>query len=276
MESTTDLVLLLDDDTVPVDDALDRLLREIEGDQEIAMVGPRICFSKSPERVQYEGGLWHFAGLPHMLNLGKQTAPGSPKEVDLVTSGCVLVRKQVLLDAGGFDENLFFLMEDVELCARLRLMGRRIRVVPEAKALNEGASVGLSVNEERDYPKRRVYFHSRNRCLVLLGIYRPLTLFLVATPLFVLEAAWLLFALRERSLSSYLSGKWDALRRLGGVMARRRSLASIRRLDDRVLLSAPSLTLTDAALKRLWAHLFLKVLNATLTFYSHAIKGVVR
>jgi GT2 family glycosyltransferase len=273
---TTPWVLLLDDDTVITEEGLKLLLQAAAADERLAMVGPRITFEGDAERVQYEGGLWHFTGLPHMLNLERVVPPGNNRFVDVLTSGCVLVRREHILAAGGFDENLFFLMEDVELSVRLKLLGLRLMVVPSARAVNQGNSEGLSLKTDLPYPKRRVFLHSRNRCLLLISCYRPFTLFLLSPALAVMEAAWFLFALREGAISSYLLGKLDVLKRLRKARARRSSLLPLRVLEDNALLTAPSLTLTESALRKPLARPMLKVLNASLSFYCGAVSGVVR
>lgn len=268
-------VLLLDDDTVPAPGCVETLASELRSHPDAAMAGPRIVHGEDPGRIQYEGGVWHFAGLPHMEHMDEPCAVRPPRDVDVLTAGCVLVRRDAVQAAGGFDEGLFFLMEDVELSVRLRLAGWRLRVHPGAVAVNRGGSEGLSLKERHAYPKRRVFFHSRNRCLLLLSLYRLRTLFLLTPALLVMEAAWFLFSLREGAALSYIAGKADVLRRLRGAFDRQRSLQRSRGPDDRILLRAPPLTLTRAALRRPLARSLARVLDFTLAAATHPVRGVV-
>ena len=271
----TPFVLFLDDDTVFEQGALHRLLQELESDDAIAMVGPRIVHADNPDVVQYEGGLCHFGGAPHMLNMGRSVPPGPPRDVDVLTSGCLLVRKDPACEIGGFDENLFFLMEDVEFSLRMRYRGARLRVVPEAIARNEGGSEGLSLKANKRYPKRRVFYHSRNRWLVLRSLLAARSLMVLALPLLVLESAWFVFSILQGAFGSYLAGKRDYFRRSRRAVERRVSLDGHRALTDRQLLRAPPLTLTPRALSNPILAAFASALDWVLRGLFFLLKGLL-
>ena len=62
------------------------------------------------------------------------------------SGACLLVSRQVLEHLGGFDEGFFLFGEDVDLCARLRAAGLRLRFVPDARVSHfEGASAPNTV-----------------------------------------------------------------------------------------------------------------------------------
>ncbi|MGH7856118.1 MAG: glycosyltransferase family 2 protein [Candidatus Binatia bacterium] len=64
-----------------------------------------------------------------------------PCEVSAVTGACLLVRKEVFLDAGGFDQRFRIGFNDIDLCLRLRRDGYAILVDPAARLVHhEGAS----------------------------------------------------------------------------------------------------------------------------------------
>jgi O-antigen biosynthesis protein len=54
------------------------------------------------------------------------------REVSAVTAACMLLRREVFLDVGGFDEHFATHYQDVDLCLRLRLDGRRNLYTPRA------------------------------------------------------------------------------------------------------------------------------------------------
>jgi GT2 family glycosyltransferase len=58
--------------------------------------------------------------------------------VEWVSGACVLVRRSVLEQIGGFDESYFHYSEDVDLCKRIWESGREVRYVPTAAAEHEG------------------------------------------------------------------------------------------------------------------------------------------
>ena len=62
--------------------------------------------------------------------------------VDWVSGACLLVRRDAVLAAGGFDERYFMYEEDVDLCAALRARGGRILFTPAAQVVHlRGRSV---------------------------------------------------------------------------------------------------------------------------------------
>jgi GT2 family glycosyltransferase len=65
------------------------------------------------------------------------------REVSAVTAACMLVRREVFLEVGGFDEHYGTHYQDVDLCLRLRLGGRRNLYTPRAVVRHhEGATRG--------------------------------------------------------------------------------------------------------------------------------------
>jgi GT2 family glycosyltransferase len=271
----TPFVLWLDDDTTLAPGGLALLEEALRADDSRVMAGPSLRFADGTERIQYEGGLCHFAGLPHMLRHGNPPVGGPPREVDVLTSGCLLVRRDALLAAGGFDEGYFFLMEDVELSLRLRILGHRLVVVPEAIAHNLGDSTGLSLRGE-GYPARRIHLHARNRSILVLSLWEPWTLFVLSAPLLLFEVAWFGFALIAGHPGAYLSGKLAVGRRLGNIRRTRKFVARHRRVRDASLLGSPPLTLTAAAVARPFVRALATVLDGTLRQLFVAARGMLR
>ena len=84
---------------------------------------------------------------------------GSEREVGVLPGSFLLVRREVLDEAGGFDEHLRLYFAEDEWCARIRRTGHGVRYLPIGGALHpEGASV-------RQVPRlaRRMYFEDLQR-----------------------------------------------------------------------------------------------------------------
>lgn len=64
-------------------------------------------------------------------------APGSP---DWVSGACILVRRSVLQELGGFDEGFFMYCEDIDLCRRLRDAGHELLYEPAAAVVHRGGA----------------------------------------------------------------------------------------------------------------------------------------
>jgi GT2 family glycosyltransferase len=88
------------------------------------------------ERLDFGRGVMTFDGHAFQLDFRKPLAqaavPELGEELPFACGGNMLVRRQSFLDAGGFDEDYFAYLEDVDLGWRLWAGGERITFVPGA------------------------------------------------------------------------------------------------------------------------------------------------
>jgi N-acetylglucosaminyl-diphospho-decaprenol L-rhamnosyltransferase len=77
-------------------------------------------------------------------------------DVEWVAGTCFVVRRTAWDQVGGFDEDFFMYMEDVDLCRRLAGAGWRLRYVPEATVVHE---IGRSSDQT---PYRMIVAHHRS------------------------------------------------------------------------------------------------------------------
>ncbi|MAB90576.1 MAG: glycosyltransferase [Planctomycetota bacterium] len=272
--ASTPLVLWLDDDTEVDAASIAALRAALLASEDRVIAGPSLRFADRREVVQYEGGVCHYAGQPHMLRHEDPGVGGEPREVDVLTSGCALVRREPIRECGGFDRHLFFLMEDVELSLRLRIAGLRLVVVPEAVAVNAGGSAGVSLESDA-YPQRRVFLHARNRSLVVLGLWEWTSLALLWPALLLFEAAWLVFATLAGHPLAYVRGKLAVVAHLGHVRRVRARVRASRQVRDRDLLGAPPLTFTASAMAQPLARQCARTLDVLMRLYFHAARGLM-
>ena len=79
-----------------------------------------------------------------------------------MTGACLMMRRELFLKAGGFDEELAVTFNDVDLCLRLRRDGLRILEAPDARLFHyESVSRGAE-----DSPEKLARFHSEIRHFV--------------------------------------------------------------------------------------------------------------
>jgi GT2 family glycosyltransferase len=64
--------------------------------------------------------------------------PARPASVDWVPGAFTLIRRQLFLDLGGFDERFFLYYEEVDLCRRVREAGLRVQYWPELRVRHIG------------------------------------------------------------------------------------------------------------------------------------------
>ncbi|MSR74103.1 MAG: glycosyltransferase family 2 protein [Planctomycetes bacterium] len=245
-EARSPFVLLIDDDMDLAPGLLSALLTPLLADENCVASGPRICDGVQRDVVQYEGGRWHYAGVPSFLGAGSREAPGPMRDVDVLTSGCLLVRREPVLLAGGFRSLLGYLMEDVELCLRLRLMGLRLVVVPTALAWNAGGSTGLSLRGA-SFPTRRLVQQARNRALVRCLIFTPTTRLLCWPGVALFELAGLAMSTASLKPHAWVWGKLSARQGRREALRLAREFRQLRKESDGTILGAPPLVFTAAA-----------------------------
>ncbi|MCA9001736.1 MAG: glycosyltransferase family 2 protein, partial [Planctomycetes bacterium] len=224
-------------------------------------------FTADRERVHYDGGFLHYAGLIALRNFYRPIAEAEgPRvaEVDVAIAVCLLIDKDAVLEVGGYDETYFFWFEDLDLSMRLRRTGHRFLSVADAIVLHDEGTEGLSSRDGSQYPDRRVYYHSRNRWLYLLRTHRLRTLLLAAPGLCVYEAFWLAFALKQGALGSWWGGKVSFLKLLPESWRRNRELSRVATVNDRLLLHGGPLTVTPGAARSGFMAFVVSVLDKIL------------
>jgi GT2 family glycosyltransferase len=143
-------VLLLNPDTVVLDDALSRALERAETDSTIGLLGcqvrtapdviQRTCFrfpSPLTTLLWVSGLSSRFPGSPLFgwATYGRWDRR-SEREVDVVSGMFMLVRREALEDVGLMDEDFFLYAEEADWCRRFWKAGRRCVFTPAARVLH--------------------------------------------------------------------------------------------------------------------------------------------
>ncbi|MBI2307775.1 MAG: glycosyltransferase [Rhodocyclales bacterium] len=160
-EAAGDYLLLLNNDTVAIeDDWLDALMSHAQR-PEIGVVGARLLYPGT-RRIQHAGvvlGMDGAAGHPFIDKL----SPGQPgymyraqteQNYSAVTGACLLVRTGLFREVGGLDAGeLAVNYSDIDLCLKIRRLGYRILWTPYATLLHHGSASQLT--EHRPSEKKR-------------------------------------------------------------------------------------------------------------------------
>ena len=127
-------VVFLNNDTIPKKGWLKSLVDEVEEHPDVAVVGSKLLYPD--ETIQHAGVVFSrqlqmpyhlFNGVPESL-----PAVNKRKEFQVVTAACMLVRKEAFEQVGGFDEGFVNGFEDVDLCLRIRQMGKKVVYQPKS------------------------------------------------------------------------------------------------------------------------------------------------
>ncbi|OGJ86643.1 MAG: hypothetical protein A2268_13120 [Candidatus Raymondbacteria bacterium RifOxyA12_full_50_37] len=153
--ATGPILLFLNNDTEISDPAwLDALMEEF-ADQETAIAGPKLLFSNGT--IQHAGVVFAINNFPYHLYQHFPAAYGPAclrREFQAVTGACLAIRAALFASCGGFDQGYVNGWEDIDLCLRIRALGKKVLYSPKSVIVHhEGQSTGrnehMANNQER-------------------------------------------------------------------------------------------------------------------------------
>lgn len=142
-------ILFLNNDTKVTKDWLDALVRLIDKDKSIGMVGSKLIYPDG--RLQEAGGILWSDGSG--WNYGRLDDPNKceynyVKDVDYISGASIMLRRSLWEQIGGFDERFApAYCEDSDLAFEIRKRGLRVVYQPKSVVVHfEGVSNGTDVN----------------------------------------------------------------------------------------------------------------------------------
>jgi GT2 family glycosyltransferase len=222
---------LLNPDAFPEPDWLAGYAAAIREHPECGCFTGRLLDAADPGRMDGSGDLYHVSGLSWRRDHGQPVSAvrRPPGPVFSACGASAVYRRELFLELGGFDEDFFCYMEDVDLGFRLRLAGETCRYVPAATALHLGSGTTARRSDFSVFQGHRnlvwVYFKDMPGALFWLYLPLHLLLNLVSIP-------WLAWRGQGRVV---LRAKWAALRGLPRVWGRRAEVQRGRRASARAI-----------------------------------------
>ena len=134
----SELLLLLNSDTVVPQGAIDRLIAAMHELPGASVVGPKIVDGNGQAELSYGRMMTPLAELRQKLILRRASPDrlhwltSQTRQVDWVTAACMLVRRRDAEAAGLLDERYFMYCEDVDFCAAVRANGGNVYFTPVA------------------------------------------------------------------------------------------------------------------------------------------------
>ena len=148
--------LILNNDTVPLNTCLTRMVRFLDQNPEVGIVGGRLInpdgstqFTYYPPRLPSLRSsatdlLWIDRIWPR--NPWGRFAPTDsfdwekPSLTTQISGACLMIRREVLNQIGLFDEDFEYWYEDVDLCCRCLQAEWKIAYLPDAKIIHHGGA----------------------------------------------------------------------------------------------------------------------------------------
>jgi GT2 family glycosyltransferase len=167
-QTQSELVLLLNSDTLAGPGSIDRLvdaLRELPG---ASIAGPRLVDGRGVPELSFGRMLTPLSELRQKLlaRAGRrrlELLTSRPREVDWVSGACLLVRRAEAEAVGLLDERYFMYCEDVDFCAAIRARGGRVYFAPQAQVVHlRGRSAAVTPGTEPAYHQSHLAFYRKH------------------------------------------------------------------------------------------------------------------
>ncbi len=163
--------LLLNSDAFPHAGCLPTLVRYLDDHPQVGVAGPRL--------VNADGSLqrscWRFPSplrawldsfwITNLLNFHpalddyRHWPHDTEREVDFVIGACLLVRREVYEQVGGFDERFFMYQEETDWQLRIKQAGWRVMFTPAGTVTHLGGASG----KDEAVAINRIFFESLDR-----------------------------------------------------------------------------------------------------------------
>ncbi len=219
-------VALLNPDAFAEPEWLENLVRAAERYPDEQFFGSKMLCYGNPSQIDGTGDVYHASGLAWRRGHGQRDTE-SPEETPLFSpcAAAALYKRQVVLDAGGFDEDYFCYQEDVDLGFRLTLLGYKGRYIPDAVVEHVGWGTTKTRSDFSIYYGHRnlIWTFVKNTPRPLLRDFLPQLLLWNLVTTF-----WFVFSGHPIAI---FKARWDALIGLPRAFKKRR------RLQNRMALS---------------------------------------
>jgi len=239
-EATSPFVLILNNDTIHEEQWIEKLLNKIRSDPDVAIVQPKLLSYQNRRNFDYSGAMGgeiDVFGFPFARGRIFEYIEEDTNQYDKLNdrifwaSGTAfLARKDVLLQAGLFDEIFFAHMEEIDLQWRIHLMG--YSVVVEADSVIYHRS-GFTLGAESPFKK---YLNHRNALFMFLSNYRAFTTLYLFLPRIALDYLAIFFSLLRfdtgRMYAIVKAHIWNLLH-IGAIIKKRCKVNRLRVRKDR-------------------------------------------
>jgi GT2 family glycosyltransferase len=200
---------------------LEALLAAVGSNQGFDVFGSKLLNAADPLLLDGAGDAYHVSGRIWRMGHGMPVSAGTEHEREIFSpcAAAAIYRRSTLHEVGGFDEDYFCYVEDVDFSFRLRLAGHRCLYVPQSMAHHVGS--GTAGGQHSDFA---VYHGHRNLVWTFVKDM-PGILFWLLLPLHLLLNLVTVGVFMARGQSKViLRAKWDAAKGLPQMWAKRKQI----------------------------------------------------
>lgn len=152
-------LFFLNSDTLLTADILTPLKNILESNPRLGAVAPRLRLADGSWQSEAHGQ------FPTIFNIirGKIIKERQPLpeqkilKTDWISGAALMIKKEIFMAAGGWDEAFFLYLEDADLCWRIKKLGYQIAVLNEISVIH---LLGQSLKKIKE--KRKYYYQSQD------------------------------------------------------------------------------------------------------------------
>ena len=218
-------IFLLNPDAFPEPDLIERLNEAIARFTDFALFGCTQTADGAPGVLDGIGDVYHFTGVPYRAGYGRRSTPPPDGEVFGPCGAAALIRRDVFEALGGFDEDYFCYVEDVDLAFRARLLGHRCIQLHDARV----AHLGYASSGRRS--QFATYHGARNRFWTFFKTMPSWLLWVLAPVHLTVTGLLWLSAARFGLFGAFGRAMRDAAAGWPQLMAKRRQLQARRKVS---------------------------------------------
>jgi len=195
---TSNYILLLNPDTLILDNAIEKMVRFMDEHPEVGISGCKIMNEDGTLQRACRRSIptpsvafFRLTGLsklfPHSKTMAKYNLtyldPNKTHEVDAVSGAFLLIRRKVIDDIGLLDERYFMYGEDLDWCLRAKNAGWKVVYCPDAEIIHLKGQCGKrnTMKAGFEFYRSMYLFHKKHfadkcNCFVNLIVYAGILL----------------------------------------------------------------------------------------------------
>lgn len=223
---------------------------------------PKILFFDKRDSINSFGVNVNYLGIACPKHIYKKDTQCLVEE-ETPCGGIFMIRRSFVKKLGGFDESIFFYHEDHDLSWRIRLLGMKLIVNPEAVIYHK-----YHFGRNKD----KYYFSEKNRLYLLLKNYSLKTLILIFPAAFLVEIAGVFFALAEGWFVKKIKSYFEILFILPSIIKKRGFIQKSRIIPDREIVRIMQGKIALSGIKH---PLLDNLLSPVINLYWKLIKGFI-
>jgi len=169
-------LLFLNTDTVMIENTVKILSEYLQQNKNIGAIGSRITFQDEGyqlscgnlpnlmveflDKIRYSlDNTWH-----QIFSRIYDSQYSKVQEVGWVTGACLMIRRDVFEQIGGFDENFFMYFEDKDICKRVKELGYKVIYYPKTSIIHllGGSSHGIKKSVNKYYRDSQLYYYQKH------------------------------------------------------------------------------------------------------------------